>query len=136
MPKSARIISTWEALIKATDASIAELSMKLYSDPANATQYQRNITILMLRKQEAIIRKRMGEDEVTREAYQELIEELAENTRYLSTDAEWYAVYPSKGYAERILTRTKSMHEALSEIEATVQNTEKQERIVVNSKEQ
>src|SRR5205807_6543168 len=85
MPRSAKIIATWDALIKATDASIAELSMKLYSDPANATHYQRNITILMLRKQEAIIRKRMGEDNMTREAYQELIEELAENTKYLST---------------------------------------------------
>src|SRR5205814_3527854 len=58
MPKSASVVNTWDAVIRATDASIEELSMQMYREPKNATMYQQSITILMLRKQEAIIRKK------------------------------------------------------------------------------
>ncbi|OLB42787.1 MAG: hypothetical protein AUG51_20870 [Acidobacteria bacterium 13_1_20CM_3_53_8] len=123
MLKSAKAINTWDTLIKATDDSIAELVMNMHQDPKHATHYQQNITILMLRKQEAIIRKKMGEVDATRKVYQELIEELEENARQLASDAAFYAVSPTKAYSTRILSRAKSMHEALTEIEDTVRES-------------
>jgi len=123
MPKSASVVNTWDAVIRATDASIEELSMQMYREPKNATMYQQSITILMLRKQEAIIRKKMGEQDVTKELYQEIVDELAANAKYLASDIEFHKVSPTRAYSEKILERTHNMHEALNLIEKEVRTT-------------
>ncbi|OLD63935.1 MAG: hypothetical protein AUF65_00880 [Chloroflexi bacterium 13_1_20CM_50_12] len=119
MDNTTKEVQTWDTIIQATDTSIADLTTSMYSDPTNIATYQRSITILMLRKLEAVIRKKMGEV-MTKESFQELVEELAEHIKYLASDIEWYKVSPTEGCSERILSRTQNMHEALSEIENTV----------------
>jgi len=119
MDNATREVKTWDTIIQTTDTSIADLTTSMYSDPTNIATYQRAITILMLRKLEAVIRKKMGEV-MTKESFQELVEELAEHIKYLASDIEWYKVSPTEGSSQKILSRTQHMHEALNEIENTV----------------
>jgi len=123
MPDPLNVVSTLDTIVEAIDKSIAEITKKMQHKQEFTAYYLRCITLLSLRKQEIIVRKKIEIDDIVRDDYQEGLLILDSALRCLSNDAQYHTIYGSQAFTDRMLIHIDIMRSSLDRIERIVRRS-------------